>query len=140
MSILVENNEIHLIGNVEDGCVDEYVILPFLTVFNMIEETNPSVINLHLSGRGVLCDIQPLVDVIKSSKIPVDIYIRNSELYGGYNGICPDLTGFYSVAREVYDYRTREYDPPFHLALSEIQMMREHDMYKFDNEEDEIHP
>ena len=143
MSILVENNEIHLIGNVEDGCIDEYVVLPFLTAFNMIEETKPSVINLHLSGRRVLCDIQPLFDVVKASQIPVDIYIENSEVYGGYNGVCPELTGFY-VARKVYDYRTREYDPPFHLALSEIQMMREYDMYKYDNEEeeeeDEIHP
>jgi hypothetical protein len=137
MSILVENNEIHLVGNVEDGCIDEYVVLPFLTVFNMIEETKPQEIRLHLSGRSVLCDIQPLIDAINASQIPVDIYIRNSEVYGGYNGIGPDLIVFYNVARKVYDYRNTEYDPPFHLALPEIQMMREHDMYKFDTYEEE---
>ncbi len=139
MSILVENNEFHLIGNVENGCIDEYVVLPFLTVFSMIEESKPQEIILHLSGRGVLCDIQPLVDVIKASQIPVDVYIRNSEVYGGYNGIGQDLTVFYEVARKVYDYRQREYDPPFHLSLPEIHMMREHDMYKIDSydEEDE---
>ena len=137
MSILVENNEIHLIGNVEDGCIDEYVVLPFLTVFNMIEETNPQEIRLHLSCRRVLCDIKPLIDVINASQIPVDIYIRNSEVYGGYNGIGPDLIVFYNVARKVYDYRNTEYDPPFHLSLPEIQMLREHDMYKFDNDYDE---
>jgi hypothetical protein len=137
MSILVENNEIHLIGNVEDGCIDEYVVLPFLTVFNMIEEIKPQEIRLHLSCRRVLCDIKPLIDVINSSQFPVDIYIRNSELYGGYNGIGQELTDFYTLARQVYDYREREYDPPFHLALPEIQMMREHDMYKFDTYEEE---
>lgn len=150
MSILVENNEIHLIGNVENGCIDEYVILPFLTVFNMIEETKPSEINLHLSGRDVLCDIQPLIDVVKASQIPVDIYIRNSEVYGGFNGFEePMLTDFVSVARKVYDYRDNDYNPPFNASLSEIQMMREYDIYKKDmykeDDEDyeynyEIHP
>lgn len=139
MSILVENNEIHLIGNVADGCIDEYVILPFLTVFGMIEDTKPDVINLHLSGRDSLCDINPIMDTIKYSKVPVNIYIQNSELYRGYNGVDGQLIDVLPLAREVYDYRTRDYNPPFYGALPEIQMMREYDMYKYEDgdEEDE---
>ena len=131
MSILVENNEIHLIGNVENGCIDEYVVIPFLIAFNMIEDSKPQDIRLHLSGNTVLCDIQPLVDAIRYSKIPVDVYIRNSEFYRGYNGIGQDLEEFQSVARKVYDYKNVDYNPPFYAALPEIQMMREYDMYKF---------
>jgi hypothetical protein len=137
MSILVENKEIHLIGNV-NGCIDEYVVIPFLIAFNIIEESKPQEIMLHLSGRGVMCGIQPLIDVIRYSKIPVDVYIRNSEFYGGYNGIGQELIDFYTVARKVYDYRQREYNPPFYAALPEIQMMREYDMYKFGNYEEDL--
>ena len=137
MSILVENNEIHLIGNVNDGCIDEYVIIPFITVFSMIEEMKPDIINLHLSVRDNLCDINHIIDTIKYSKIPVNIYIQNSELFRGYKGVDGQLIDALSLAKEVFDYRDRDYTPPFHAALPEIQMMREYDMYKYDNEEDE---
>lgn len=137
MSILIENNQIHLIGNVEEGYIDNYVILPFLTVFEMIEHINPKEIIIHLSGKGSMCDITPIIDVIEQSKVPVHIYIQNSEDYGGYKGVTGELLDLLDKARKVVDCTDKEYDPPLHLAIPEIQIMREYDIYKHDNEEDD---
>lgn len=143
MSILIENNQIHLIGNVEEGYIDSYVIHPFLTLFEMIEHTNPKEIIIHLSGKGSMCDITPIIDVIEHAKLPVDIYIQNSEIYGGYKGISGDLLDLLEKARKVVDCTDKEYDPPLHLSIPEIQAMREYDMYKYiniykeDHDEDE---
>jgi hypothetical protein len=133
MSILIENNQIHLIGNVEEGYIDNYVILPFLTVFEMIEHINPKEIIIHLSGKGTMCDITPIIDVIEHSKVPVDIYIQNSEIYGGYKGVSGELLDLLDKARKVVDCTDKEYDPPLHLSIPEIQAMREYDMYKYKN-------
>ena len=77
--MIIENNEIHLIGNVENGIIDEHIITPFLTAIEMVEHTNPLQINVHLSGRDATFDLSIINDSIKNSKIPVDIYIRNSK-------------------------------------------------------------
>ncbi len=134
MSLVIENNKIHLIGNVEKGYVDKHVILPFLNVFNMVEEYSNEV-ELHLSGRDSLCDISPIIDVIKNSKIPVNIYIENSEILGGYNGVDGKLKELLNLG--YYDNTNNEYNPPLHLSLAEIHMMREIDNYKEDIEYEE---
>lgn len=137
MSMIIDNNEIHLIGNVENGIIDEHVITPFLTAIEMLEYTNPSYINLHLSGKGTTFHISHITDSIKTSKIPFDIYIRNSEIYGGWNGVDGELVSLLENARNVIDYKNVEYNPPFHLSIPEIQIMREYSLYKEDIQDDD---
>jgi hypothetical protein len=142
MSICVQDNNIHLIGNVQKGIIDEFVITPLISVFSMIEDSKPNVINLHLSGSYTTFNVQIILDLITCSKIPVDIYIENSELFNGYNGIDGNLLDLLSAARNVYDNKDKEYNPPLNNTISEIHMLREQynyniNRYNDDEEEDD---
>jgi len=138
MSLLIKNNDIHLIGNIANH-IDEHVILPFLNVFSMIEDTGYNTINLHVSGRGSFVDISPIVDVIKQTKIPVTIYIENSELFGGYNGVDGNLRSLLEIENvNIVDNTQNIYNPPLDEAVAEVHMMREIEVYKEDAEEYEV--
>jgi hypothetical protein len=132
MSLLVKNNDIHLIGNIANH-IDEHVILPFLNVFSMIEDTGYNTINLHVSGRGSFVDISPIVDVIKQTKKLVNIYIENSELIGGYNGVDGNLRSLLEIENvSVVDNTRNEYNPPLDAAIAEVHITREMEVYRED--------
>ena len=135
MSVCVLNNHIHLIGNVGDGYVDEYVVIPFLTTFSMIEESYPEIF-LHLSGRGSFCDLQPIIDAVLNSKVPVNCIVQNTEKIGGFNGVSGNLELLKDAIKNVQYQLEEEYNPPFEHSISEIHMTREHDTYFFSKEEE----
>lgn len=134
MSVLVQENNIHLIGNVQDGYIDQHVVIPLLSIFEMIESCNKN-INFHISGKDSLCSLQPIIDAIRNSKVDVNIYIRNSEHLGGYNGVDGRLTEFLSIGTSS-QVLNEEYNPPFECSIPEIQMMREMENYYLDQNED----
>jgi hypothetical protein len=132
MSIFVKDNEIHIIGNVNGAMIDEFIVTPLISVFSMIEDFKPEVINLHLSGGYSTFNIQIISDMINCSKVPVDLYIENSEKFNGYNGIDGNLVDLTHVCRKVYDNTDKEYNPPLEHSISEVQMLREQYNYHVD--------
>lgn len=132
MSICVKDNEIHIIGNLEGGMIDEFIVTPLITIFSMIEDSKPEVINLHISGAYTNFNIQIIKDMISCSKVPVDIYVENSELFNGYNGIDGNLVDLLGTARKVYDNKNKEYNPPLENSIPEVHMIREQYNYQDD--------
>ena len=143
MSVLVEQNNLHLVGNVDGfsgsgGIVDQYAIMPFLSALDMLEACHKE-INIHISGRDASCSVECLVDALKACKAQVNIYVQNSEKYGGYNGVDGKMLEFLSMEARVV-FSQMEYNPPFDHAIPEVNIVREMDRYYaygVENEEEE---
>ncbi len=96
MSLLIKNNEIHIIG-----IIDEYIVQPFINNFKTIEN-NYSSVELHLSGEKTEVYIQSIIDCVKNSKVDVNVHVHNALENGGYNGIGGDFFNFLNFAKKIY--------------------------------------
>jgi len=131
MSLLVINNQIHIIG-----IIDEYVVEPFISNFNNISK-NHSSIEIHLSGEKTETYIEPIIECLRNSKIDINVYVHNALTHGGYNGIGGDFFNFLNFAKRIYvdngivlsgyTYETNNsiYNPPMESIVEEVCCTRQ---------------
>lgn len=123
MVVIVVDNQIHIIGDIDDSLSKE-----FLEKFDFALSFPSKQIELHISSPGgIISDAEDMLDKIRLSYKPVEVYIHNTSEYGKYTGVA----SIASVIASCASVKTIDYNATFmihHAKLDGVVQENEEDI------------
>lgn len=123
MSVIVYNNQIHIIGYIDDSLASN-----FSEKIEIAASYPAETIELHISSPGgSMHSTEQMLDKMTIADKTIISYIHNAELYGGEKGVCSAA----SVLVSKTDYKIIDYNAIFmvhHASVNGVVQENEDDI------------